>query len=114
MPEQLIKMRVLFRYRGSESDQFPGGDGGVPEGAIITVTQERARQLIANGNAAPIVGGAEKKPAGPSENQSGNGPAATAGAAALPSSSQAAPASPEKTAKKPAAAKRAKAGRSSR
>lgn len=112
--EQLIKMRVLNRYRGSESDQFPGGDGGVPEGAVITVTQERARELIANGNAAPIVGGNEKKPASPSENQSGNVLAATDGVAARSSSSQAAQASPVKTAKKPAAAKRAKAGKSSR
>ncbi len=112
--DQLIKMRVLNRYRGAESAQFPQGDGGVPEGAVITVTQERARQLIAIGNAAPIVGGGEKKPAGPSENQAGNVPAATAGEAAQSSSSQAAPASAKKTAKKPVAAKRAKAGKSSR
>jgi hypothetical protein len=112
--EQMIKMRVLNRYRGSESDQFPGGDGGVPEGAVIVVTQERARQLIANGNAAPIVGGGEKKPAGPQENSLGNGPGATVGVAAPSASSQAAPASPAKTAKKPAAAKKATAGKSSR
>ena len=112
--EQLIKMRVLNRYRGAESSQFPQGDGGVPEGAIITVTQERARALIANGNAAPIFGGAEKKPVGPSETGLGNAPAATDGGAVPLSSSQAAQALPVKTAKKPAAAKRAKAGKSSR
>jgi hypothetical protein len=107
-----VKMRVLNRYRGAEGDQFEGG--AVPEGAIITVTAERSRQLIANGNAAPITGGAEKKPAGPSENQAGNGPDATDGEAAPSASSQAAPASPKPTAPKPAAAKRGKAGRSSR
>jgi len=112
--EQLIKMRVLNRYRGAEGDQFPGGDGGVPEGAVITVTQERSRQLIANGNAAPIVGGSEKKPAGPSENQAGNGEDATDGSAAPSASLQAGQASTAPTAKKPAAAKRAKAGKSSR
>jgi hypothetical protein len=114
MSEQLIKMRVLNRYRGAESEQFPAGDGGVPEGAVITVSQERARQLIANGNAAPIVGGAGKKPAGPQENQAGNGPDATDGSAAPSASLQAGQASTAPTATKPPAARKAKGGRSSR
>jgi hypothetical protein len=60
--DNLILMRVVNRYNGEE--------GKCVEGEVIRVRPERARQLIANGNAAPIVrqvGPGETKPAGPFE-----------------------------------------------
>lgn len=89
-----IKMRVLNRYRGEECEQFKGG--AVPEGAVIHVRPERARVLIALGNAAPIVGPSETKPADVAKNTQGG----TGGPAVPPASSPAVPASTRKTAKR--------------
>lgn len=66
--QQLVKMRVLNRYIGEE--------GARNEGDKVFVTPERARQLIANGNAAPIVrnvGPTETKPVGPLEKKQPGG-----------------------------------------
>ena len=59
---ELVKMRVLNHYIGEEGSRW--------EGDKIFVKPERARQLIANGNAAPIVrqtGPTETKPVEPLE-----------------------------------------------
>lgn len=102
-----IKMRVLNRYRGAESSQFD--DGAVPAGAIINVSPERSRQLIANGNAVPL--------AGPSETKDGVSPekkelGGTAGSAVPPSSSPVDQASPKLTARQQRAANKKTAGKS--
>lgn len=104
-----IKLRVLNRYRGTESDRF--GGGAVPEGAVILVDAQRARELISKGLAAPIAGPAETKPAGPVEKKGTSG---TGGSAEPRQSSPAARALRAPTARKSPAGSASSAGDASR
>jgi hypothetical protein len=108
MQQELVKMRVLAYYRGAEEKSF--GGRGVPEGAKILVTPQRARELIAMNFAAPILGPAETKPTGPAEKKAHSG---TDGSAAPLSSSPAAQASLIPTVPKSPGANAAPAGASS-